>query len=275
MINPKSGEIYHRTYEKKVEELLGIEKESVGFLMEILMDFSTNSSFAEKGDKKWIDILDSPHNVVREIFKMVLDSLREDKELGREDVGKDNIDFLFEEMATLKNGRWYSLDEFVSYARSTLFKCNQPYRWIHFNEENVWSILNIKLKMLGFVETATGKNGDRFFSTTSLSSYCLDKISEKKILKKLSSRKEKFMVHPNFEVTMVSKELNPKIMLELAMFSHPMKSDTVSVFRITRDSVREGIRLGLTSDDMTSFLKENSKGKIPQNVEYSIMDWGR
>lgn len=274
MQGSKSRVIYNRTYEKKVEEILGIEKESVRFLMEILMWFSTNSSYAEKVNKKWSEILDSPHKVVKEIFKMAFESLREEGELGREDIGKDNIDFLFEELAVLKNGRWYSLNDFVSNIRGTLFKCNQPFRWVHFDEESVWNILHKKLKMLGVIETALSKNGVRFFSTTILSSYCLGKIPEKKILRTFSSRKGKLMIHPNFEVTMVSKELNPKTSLELAMFSHPTKLDTVSVFRISRESVREGIRLGLTTDEMTSFLKENSKGKIPQNVEYSIGDWG-
>ena len=273
-LRTESQETFHKTSERKVEELFGIERESVRFLICLLKGLSNSSYFTKKRYKKWSDILNSPHKVVKEIFNVSFDLLREGSELGREEVGKDNIEFLFEELASLKNERWYSLNGFVSNARSTLFKCNQPYRWIHFNEQKVWNIMHKKLKMVGIVETASSKSGDKFFLTTVMGGYCFNKISEKKMLKMLSTREGKFIVHPNFEITMVSKELDPKTLLELAMFSYPIKLDTVSVFTISRNSVSQGVHLGLTTGEMTSFLKANSKGKIPQNVEYSITDWG-
>lgn len=259
---------------KKIEELLGIEREIIRFSMSMLKGLSKGTFLAENKYKKWSDFLVSPHEAVREIFKIAHDGLRESSELGREDVGKDNIDFFFEELAALKSEHWYSVNAFVSNARSTLFTCRQPFRWIHFDEERVWNLLNQKLKMFGVVETAVSKDGEKFFVPTTLGSYLLGVIPERRFMKMMFSKKGKFMVHPNFEVTVVTKELNPKALLELAMFSLPTKLDTVSVFRISKDSVKEGLRLGLTTAEMTSFLKENGKGKIPQNVEYSINDWG-
>ncbi len=259
---------------KKAEEFLGVEKEDIRFLMEILKGISTTKFIKKNKYKKWSNMINSSHKVTREIFKMALDAFRESNELSSDDVGKDNFDFFLEELAGLKLGQWYSLDAFVSNARSTLFKCYQPFRWIHFDEHSVWNIINHKLKMLGVVETALNKDREKFFMPTILGWYFLGKISEKKLVNALSSRRGKFMVHPNFEVTVVSKELNPKILLELAMFSHPIILDTMSVFRISRESVNEGLRLGLATEEMTSFIKENGKGEIPQNVEYSILDWG-
>jgi len=260
---------------KKAEELLGVEREDIRFLIEILKGLSTTKFITKNNYKKWSAMINSSHKVTREIFKIALDAFRESNELGRDDLGKDNLDFFLEELAGLKFGQWYSLEAFVSNARSTLFKCYQPFRWIHFDEDSVWNIINHKLKMLGVVETALNKDKEKFFMPTILGGQFLGKISEKKLVNILSSRKGKFMVHPNFEVTVVSKELNPKTLLELAMFSHPIILDTMSVFRISRESVNEGLRLGLTTEEMTSFLKENSKGEIPQNVEYSILDWGK
>lgn len=270
----KSRLTKNKASERKVEERFYMEGENVRFLINLLKNPSITKFLKENRYEKWSDLIASPHTVIKELFNTTKYSLREDDVLGREDVGKDNIDFFFEELSALKIEMWYPLRAFVSNSRSTLFVCNQPFRWIHFNEENVWNILHQKLRMIGVVETATGKDKERFLRLTTLGGYCIGRISEKKLIKTLSSRRGKIMIHPNFEVTVVSKELDPKAILNLAFFSEPVKSDTVSIFRITKESVREGRRLGLSTADMISFLKENSKCEIPQNVEYSIGDWG-
>jgi hypothetical protein len=274
MFSSKPWVSLYQTSEKRIQELLKINRESVRFLIDILKGLSDNNSFAENGYEKWSDLLNSPHKAVKDIFKMVYDSLRESRELGRDDVGKDNMEFFFEELAALKIERWYPLSKFVKDARSTLFSCRQPYRWIHFDEENLWNILNTRLKIMGIVEIATNKDQERFFSPTILGGYLLDEISGRKIEKIMSSRSGMFMAHPNFEVTLVSKEVSPKALLKLAMFSRPTKLDTVSVFNISKESVRDGMGFGLSPEKMISHLRENCKGKVPQNVEYSINDWG-
>ncbi|UCG70937.1 MAG: hypothetical protein JSV09_08050 [Thermoplasmata archaeon] len=273
LFSPKTEETIRGAFEKKVEESLVMDRGRVRFLITILKGLSTNTFFSENGYEKWSDLLNSPHEVIREIFNIMFDALREGGKLGRDDIGKDNMEFFFEELAALKTERWYSLSDFVKNAQSTLFSCQQPYRWIHFNEDEIWDIMNTKLSMLGIVEVAHNKDQTKFFRSTVLGSYLLNKTSEKKIIKMMSSRKGKIMVHPNFEVTLVSKEVNPKVLLELAMFSKPSQLDTMSVFKISKGSVNEGIRLGLTTKEMISFLRGNCKGIVPQNVEYSINDW--
>lgn len=270
----KSGRSDYGANKRNIHESLGIDEESIGFLKSLLLSLSSSTFFKENDYKKWSDVFRSPHKIIFEAFKITNESLAQEKELGREDVGKDNVDFLFDELTALKIEGGYSLKSFVSNARSILFSVNQPFRWIHFTEDNVWGILYRKLRLLGIVETSLDNNGERYLRLTNTGGFCLGKISEKKLLKKHSSWSGKFMVHPNFEVTLVSKEIHPRINLKLAMFSEPVKMDTVSVFRITKDSVREGQCFGLTTGDMTSFLSENSKGEVPQNVEYSIRDWG-
>jgi hypothetical protein len=274
ILSGKSGVNGKEFIERNIHESLGVDEDSIGFLKSVLQGLSSTSFLKDKRIKKWSDVLGSPHEMVERSVRITKDMLAEGTELGREDVGKDNMDFLFDELASLKIDSVYSLKSFIANARSTLFSVNQPYRWVHFTEENVWRILSEKLMLLGIVECASLNKENRLFRLTPTGGFCLGKISEKKLLKKHSARVGKFMVHPNFEVTLVSKELHSKTNLELAMFSEPVKLDTVSVFKITRDSVSQGLSYGLTTEDMTSFLSENSKGEVPQNVEYSIKDWG-
>ncbi|UCE37248.1 MAG: hypothetical protein JSW00_17515 [Thermoplasmata archaeon] len=270
----KKGEVgTQRISQKKIEELLATKSEETRFFISVYKALPALKSLSKRKYKKWSNVLISPHRFVKDIFKFTYDFLREGNELGREDVGKDNIEFFFDELSALDTGRWYSLDFFVSNARATLFLSNQPFRWIHFDEKNVWKILNQKLKVVGIVETFMENGDKKFFRLTKLGMYCLGEISESDLLEDMTSHMGKFMVHPNFEVTVVSNELDPRVLLELAMFSRPEKLDTMSVFRITKDTVGKGKRLGLTPSEMTAFLKERCKGGIPQNVEYSILDW--
>jgi hypothetical protein len=184
------------------------------------------------------------------------------------------MDFLLDEIAALSTGTWYPLSTFVSASKSTLFSANQPFRWIHFDEDSVWRIIHQDLEELGMVLTAKDNYGTRFFSPTPLGAFCLEGISEGEFVEAMNLRDKKFMVHPNFEVTMISKELNPRVLLELSMFATPIKLDTMSVFKISRESVSEGVGRGITREEMLEFISQHSKGEIPQNVEYSILDWG-
>jgi DNA-binding transcriptional regulator YhcF (GntR family) len=264
-----------RLAQKKVEELLGMGKKDSLFLISIIKEFPTIKSVSKGKYKNWSDILNSPSLLIKDVFKLAYDQLREENELGREDVGKDNMEFLFDELVSIEPGVWHSLNTFVSNAQNTLFSCNQPFRWIHFNTETTWNLLNHNLRILGIVDTSEDDQGQRFLRITNLGTFCLERINEEELESEMESRKGKIMVHPNFEVTLVAHETQPRVLLELAMFSTPTKLDTMSLFRITKETVREGNKLGLSSSEIISFLKENCKGEIPQNVEYSIDDWGR
>ena len=68
--------------------------------------------------------------------------------------------------------------------------------------------------------------------------------------------------------------MDPSVLLNVAMFTEPVNLDTATVLRITKGSVVEGMNLGLETGEMIALLKNNSRGEIPQNVEYSITDWG-
>ncbi len=273
LLGSKRGRKISRIQHKKVEEILEMGKKDSQFLISIIKEFPTIKSVSRGKYKNWSDILDSPSLLIKNIFKLAYDQLREENELGREDLGKDNVEFFFDELLTVEPGVWHPLDTFVSNAQNTLFSCNQPFRWIHFNSESSWNIMNHDLRILGIVETTVDDNGQRFLRITNLGTYCLERINEEELESEMESREGKVMVHPNFEVTLVAHEIQPRILLELAMFSTPTKLDTMSVFGITKETVREGIKLGLSPSEMISFLKENCKGEIPQNVEYSIDDW--
>lgn len=259
--------------EKTMEEYLGLDREGLRFLKGIAASLSNSAFWIYDGYSKWNNVLASPHKLVSEIFSLARDTLRAGGELGRDDVGFDNMDLLFDELGRLSVGQWYGFHDVAVHARNLLFSANQPFRWMHFEEERVWELLSDKVRILGVVETATSSDGGHAIRLTSLGAFCLGGLSAREFLKESTGRKGQLIVHPNFEVTLVSREMDPSVLLKLAMFTEPVNLDTATVLRITKGSVVEGMNLGIETGEMISLLKENSRGQIPQNVEYSITDW--
>jgi hypothetical protein len=257
----------------KVQGILQLDEKDTRYIIKVLNGLLSAKLFKKNVINKWVDILKTPHELFKKIYTMEYYDLRESGVLGREEVGKDNIDFLLEELEALKVGRWYPLDDFISSAKRTLFAANQPFRWIHFEERSIWRILDREFRILGLVRTSEN-NGSRYFSLTHLGAYCLEKISDEEFQDIIGRRKGKFIVHPNFEITLISREHHPRVLLELSMFTDSVVMDTMSVFKMSRESIQRGMRYGLTQDRMVGFLNEHNRTEIPQNVEYSVLDWG-
>jgi hypothetical protein len=273
LILPKKSRRDSLATEKTMEEYLGLEREGLRFLKGIAASLSGSAFWIYDGFGRWSDVLAAPHKLVSEIFALARDTLRAGGELGRDEVGFDNMDLLFDELGRLSVGEWYGFHDFAMRARNLLFSANQPFRWMHFEEERVWSLLSQKIRVLGVVETATNSEGEHAIRLTSLGAFCLGELSAREFLKDGAARTGRLIVHPNFEVTLVSREMDPSVLLKLAMFTEPVNLDTATVLRITKGSVVEGMNLGLKTGEMIALLKDNSRGEIPQNVEYSITDW--
>lgn len=258
---------------QKAQDISGMNEEDARFVINLITDLSNGKFFKKNGIKKWSDALRSPHDIIKEIYNVVYYELRENGSLGREDVGKDNIDFLMDELELLEIGKWYPFKTFINNSKNTLFSANQPFRWIHFEEDAVWKILDRELRLTGMVQTTKSQDDSKFISPTAMGMYCMGGISEEEFQSLFNIRRGSLLVHPNFEVTLVSKEVHPRILLELCMFSSPVKLDTMSVFKISRESVLKGMDFGLLPEKMLALLNESTKGEVPQNVEYSILDW--
>ncbi len=80
---------------------------------------------------------------------------------------------------------------------------------------------------------------------------------------------ENFIVESNYEV-IVEPNLKPQILFKLALFTEPKTIQTISIFKITKDSLKKSLLYGLKKDEILEFLKKHSLHKIPENVEQMI-----
>ncbi len=82
------------------------------------------------------------------------------------------------------------------------------------------------------------------------------------------------VVNPDFEVLVFPEGDVLEIVHTLDRFAVRTKSEEVSHYRILKDGVERAVVKGMGVEDILAFLVAESRTPIPQNVEYSIRDWG-
>lgn len=82
------------------------------------------------------------------------------------------------------------------------------------------------------------------------------------------------VVNPDFEVLVFPEGDVLELVHTLDRFAIRTKSEEVSHYRILKEGVERAVVKGMSVDGILGFLEEHSRTPIPQNVAYSIRDWG-
>lgn len=82
------------------------------------------------------------------------------------------------------------------------------------------------------------------------------------------------IVNPDFEVILFQEGDSYSLIMQLDKFAVRIKSDSTYHFKITSTSVEKAVAGGMTAAEIITILSENSRVVVPQNVIYSIKEWG-
>ncbi len=82
------------------------------------------------------------------------------------------------------------------------------------------------------------------------------------------------VVNPDFEVLVFPEGNILPVVHTLDRFAERTKSEEVSHYRITREGVERAVAKGMGAEAIMAFLADHSRTPIPQNVSYSVRDWG-
>ncbi|MHC4661142.1 MAG: helicase-associated domain-containing protein [Planctomycetota bacterium] len=83
------------------------------------------------------------------------------------------------------------------------------------------------------------------------------------------------IVNPDFEVMLMPEGNYFDLMADLHEFAIKEKKDQITHFRITEHSIKEAVFHRFPAEEILQILEKHSKTPLPQNVEYSILDWGK
>ncbi len=91
---------------------------------------------------------------------------------------------------------------------------------------------------------------------------------------KVGGTRSSVIVQPDFEVLVFPGDDVHEVVHLFDRFATRTKSDHVHQFRIDQDSVRAGIADGLSATQIVQELTDRARAPIPQNVLYSLEEWG-
>ncbi len=80
---------------------------------------------------------------------------------------------------------------------------------------------------------------------------------------------DKFIVETNFEI-IVEPFIRPDIIFWLALIAEPLTIQTISIFRITKESIYRSFAYGIKKDEILEFLTSHSRHPVPEIVSEGI-----
>jgi hypothetical protein len=84
----------------------------------------------------------------------------------------------------------------------------------------------------------------------------------------------RLVVQPNYEVIALAP-VSETLLLHLDRFAERIRLEHIAQYRLTRASVTRAIQAGLQAESIQQILEQASGGSIPQNVQYSLVEWER
>jgi hypothetical protein len=84
----------------------------------------------------------------------------------------------------------------------------------------------------------------------------------------------RLVVQPNFEVIALAP-VSESLLLKLDRFAERIRLEHIAQYRLTKASVTRAIQVGLHAETIQQTLEQAAGGPIPQNVQYSLVEWER
>src|SRR5205823_12589470 len=129
------------------------------------------------------------------------------------------------------------------------------------------SVLAGPLYWLGVVEVDRPENPMTFRLSSGAAAITGDTVSEEISWGRL-------IVQPNFELVALAP-VSEALLIFLDRFAERVGLEHIAQYRITKVSVTYAIQMGLHAEDIQQVLEHAAAGEIPQNVQYSLVEWER
>lgn len=198
-------------------------------------------------------------------------------------------------------GKWYTLESLLqtirerdpmllrsqsrysSYSNSNQIRRSILANWEQGDGQLIAGMLSSSLYEMGMVNTGyqadpslngvlDGARGNvHAFQLTNLASSVFGAIQADIPEEKEGQRT--LIVQPNFELLLLQNDF--RTLYQLLPFARVDQIDMVSRLTLTQESVRRGVEAGWNVERSLQVLREHSQKELPQNVLYTMQDWGR
>lgn len=227
----------------------------------------------------------SDEDLIRLFFKYIffgLESIEgfKRKEIFISRVNELNIRIILDSIKKAEVGTNIYLKSFIKKLQNSLFDEKDEHRWIYFDDKFFEKVISNYLLWLGIVDGGFKNEKMISFSITEFGKELLGferKPSKEPTIyydKNSNTRKKKILfMTPNFEISVLSEEIDKIALFDLNRFADIEKADIVSLYKINSETIMKGIESGFSLNKIINFLKKYSSSEIPQNVIYQLRDW--
>lgn len=173
---------------------------------------------------------------------------------------------------------WFDYRDFIKNRRNDFFEEKDVKGWLEFDLYMLDKLI-FNLNYLGILDIkySRGHNGANIHSFK-ISTFGLRVLessdANQNIVHNTENTEKPFIVSPNFEVNVFAEKTDYYTMYRLGRIAQMLRFDTVSTFRLEKEHVLRALEEGYELAKIISFLEQNSKKELPQNVRYSLSDWG-
>jgi hypothetical protein len=170
---------------------------------------------------------------------------------------------------------WIDLEDFIVTQKNAFFEKNNIEGWLEFDDNQLKQLIN-GLYFLGILDLKYIK----FSHYTQINAFKVAQFGKRVIEvsdlgNKTAEHSDKtFILSPNFEINVFSKEADYYTMYRLGKIAKMLRFDTACTFKLEKEFIMRELTNGTKLEDIISFLTQHSKKELPQNVHYSILDWG-
>ncbi|HEU5379507.1 MAG TPA: helicase-associated domain-containing protein [Ktedonobacteraceae bacterium] len=84
----------------------------------------------------------------------------------------------------------------------------------------------------------------------------------------------RLVVQPNFDLVALAP-VSESLLVDLDTFAERVRLEHIAQYRLNKASVMRAVQLGLTAETIARTLEQAAGGPIPQNVQYSLLEWER
>jgi Helicase conserved C-terminal domain len=138
------------------------------------------------------------------------------------------------------------------------------------------AVLHGPLTWLGLVECQPLSRGRECFALTSLGARVLDLECAVDVAPaEVAPPADALVVQPNFDVVVYDPDERLELLYQIDRFAERVAVDRLATYRLTRDSLCNGLQLGLRIDDVLGLLERAARTPLPQNVVFTLRDWAR
>ena len=84
----------------------------------------------------------------------------------------------------------------------------------------------------------------------------------------------RLVVQPNFELIALAP-VSEALLVNLDRFAERIRLEHIAQYRLTKASITHAVQMGLNAEAIQQILEQAAGGPIPQNVQYSLVEWER